>query len=367
MNFVEKILNVFKLPENQNASDFSLQEKAIIPSGSLKKADIIYFKNGQMYKTSPPDARSWYDAKFLVSDGEKYNLESIHDLCQIPVPTFASTDIMHGYGITGSLEYVLKMKAGNLRNNGFIEESDCLYKRIHLFLAASNNCYRLKDYLYYSHILLTECKLQEYEQEKQLINDYVKNIPNKPIDLLNLHKISLDHALKDCKKYHTDYVVMSAHLSCCAECNKLQGRVYSISGKSNIFPKLPDVIMKTGRVHPKCRHNISTYFFNNDGTDTIRDKNGHDVDAIKASQRPYIDDRSDSEKESYRNYLKEKENEYQKGIDEIEYYTIRATLPDIAPKSFGGYRRMKNQQTKNYLKIAKIAEGNGIKISEHIK
>lgn len=54
MNFVEKILNVFKLPENQNASDFSLQEKAIIPSGRLKKADIIYFKNGQMYKTSPP-------------------------------------------------------------------------------------------------------------------------------------------------------------------------------------------------------------------------------------------------------------------------------------------------------------------------
>ena len=121
-----------------------------------------------------------------------------------------------------------------------------------------------------------------------MINDYVKNIPNKPIDLLNLHKISLDHALKDCKKYHTDYVVMSAHLSCCAECNKLQGRVYSISGKSNIFPKLPDVILKTGRVHPKCRHNISTYFFNNDGTDTIRDKNGRDVDAIKASQRPYI-------------------------------------------------------------------------------
>lgn len=80
MNFVEKILNAFKLPENQNASDFSLQEKAIIPSDNLKKADIIYFKNGQMYKTSPPDTRSWYDAKFLVSDGKKYNLESIHDL-----------------------------------------------------------------------------------------------------------------------------------------------------------------------------------------------------------------------------------------------------------------------------------------------
>ena len=58
---------------------------------------------------------------------------------------------------------------------------------------------------------------------------------------------------------------------------------------------------------------------------------------------------------------KKKKMKYQKGIDEIEYYTIRATLPDIAPKSFGGYRRMKNQQTKNYLKIAKIAEGNGIK------
>ena len=74
MNFVEKILNAFKLPENQNASDFSLQEKQSYPLATSKKADIIYFKNGQMYKTSPPDAHSWYDAKFLVSDGEKIQL-----------------------------------------------------------------------------------------------------------------------------------------------------------------------------------------------------------------------------------------------------------------------------------------------------
>ena len=38
MNFVEKILNAFKLPENQNASDFSLQEKAINTLWQPKKS-----------------------------------------------------------------------------------------------------------------------------------------------------------------------------------------------------------------------------------------------------------------------------------------------------------------------------------------
>lgn len=108
-------------------------------------------------------------------------------------------------------------------------------------------------------------------------------------------------------------------------------------------------------------------FFDSNVKNTIHDKFGHDVDAIQASQRPYIDDRSTAEKEAYLNYLKQKENERQKEIDELEYYTILAKLPDIAPKSFGGYRRMKNQQTKNYLKIEKVAKENGIKISERLE
>ena len=362
MSFVDKILNTFKLSETKTTHRTS----ALSTTDNLTKAKTIYFRNGQLYKLDPPNSFSWYDAKFLVSNGKKYDLESIYDLHRLPIPTFDSIDILNGYGITGSLEYVLKMKAANLRNKGLIKESDCLYKRIHLFLAASGNNYRSKDYLDYSHILLTECKLEKYEQEKQFINEYLKTIPNKPFELLDRKKL-LDQILENCEKWHTDYVVIDAFCGCCAECNKLQGRVYSISGKSKIFPKLPDHIREYGCIHPGCRHFISVYFFDSNVKNTIHDKFGHDVDAIQASQRPYIDDRSTAEKEAYLNYLKQKENERQKEIDELEYYTILAKLPDIAPKSFGGYRRMKNQQTKNYLKIEKVAKENGIKISERLE
>lgn len=166
MSFVDKILNTFKLSETKTTHRTS----ALSTTDNLSKAKTIYFRNGQLYKLDPPNSFSWYDAKFLVSNGKKYDLESIYDLHRLPIPTFDSIDILNGYGITGSLEYVLKMKAANLRNKGLIKESDCLYKRIHLFLAASGNNYRSKDYLDYSHILLTECNRKLKTYGKKLLN-----------------------------------------------------------------------------------------------------------------------------------------------------------------------------------------------------
>ena len=172
----------------------------------------------------------------------------------------------------------------------------------------------------------------------------------------------MDKLLFDCGKYNTDYISMSAHRACCEECNKLQGRVYSISGKSKIFPKLPDVIRETGKVHDGCGHNFSVFFYTGKD-DTIFDKNGNSVNAIKSSQRPFKDDRTAEEKKNYLEHLEQLQKEKQKGLDEIEYYHIFYELPEIAPKSFGGYRRMKNAQTKNFLKLKDQAIKHGISIS----
>ena len=59
-----------------------------------------------------------------------------------------------------------------------------------------------------------------------------------------------------------------------------------VSGKSKIFPKLPDVIRETGKVHDGCGHNFSVFFYTGKD-DTIFDKNGNSVNAIKSSQRPF--------------------------------------------------------------------------------
>ena len=277
-------------------------------SDDVPDAQTIYFKNGEMYKVYPTDKESWYDARYLVSDGVKYDLESSKDLNRIPIPTFTNIDIMHGYGITGSLEYVLRMKAGNLRRKGLLEESDSILERIHLFMGAADNGYQEKDFLIYSHLLLKEGHFEESAKYKAIVQSYLKTLRvcHNSFSFYNRAKDVMDKLLSDCRKYNTDYISMSAHLACCEECNKLQGRVYSISGKSKIFPKLPDVIRETGKVHNGCAHSFSVFFYTGKN-DTIFDKNGNDVNAIKSSQRPFKDDRTAEEKKNYlKNYNKEK-------------------------------------------------------------
>ena len=333
-------------------------------SDDVPDAQTIYFKNGEMYKVYPTDKESWYDARYLVSDGVKYDLENLDDLRCIPIPAFTNIDIMHGYGITGSLEYVLRMKAGNLRRKGLLKESNSILERIHLFMGAADNGYQEKDFLIYSHLLLKEGHFEESEKYKAIVQSYLKTLRvcHNSFSFYNSAKDMMDKLLFDCGKYNTDYISMSAHRACCEECNKLQGRVYSISGKSKIFPKLPDVIRETGKVHDGCGHNFSVFFYTGKD-DTIFDKNGNSVNAIKSSQRPFKDDRTAEEKKNYLEHLEQLQKEKQKDLDEIEYYHIFYELPEIAPKSFGGYRKMKNAQTKNFLKLKDQAIKHGISIS----
>ena len=106
-------------------------------SDDVPDAQTIYFKNGEMYKVYPTDKESWYDARYLVSDGVKYDLENLDDLKRIPVPKFpAHQNIMDGYGVTGKLDYVLRMKAGSCYNRkDKIRCSACLWKCTELMFA----------------------------------------------------------------------------------------------------------------------------------------------------------------------------------------------------------------------------------------
>ena len=360
MKIITKLLDALRLDSaEESESDLKISSQNTMPD-----AQTIYFKNGKMYDVYPTDETSWYDAKYLISDGIFYDLEDKKSLASIPVPSFKENNLFEGYGITGSLEYVLKMKAANLRNKGKIEESDCIYKRLHLFMSASDNGYQEKDYLNYSRILLREGRFEEFEVEEKRIKEYLKTVKTcgETFDFYNIKEQLMHKTLSDCKRFGTDYIMMSAHCDCCEECNKLQGRVYSISGKSKIFSKLPDKIRKTGQVHEGCRHHFSAYFFHNDGEDTVFNKMGEHVDAIKASQRPFVDDRSEEEKQNYLDFLKRQENEKVKKEDEIVYYHLVKELPDIAPKSFSAYRRMKNPRSKNFLKLVEAAKEHGINI-----
>ena len=81
MSLFSKIKNVF------NSSSIDIPD-----------AQTIYFKNGEMYKVYPTDKESWYDARYLVSDGVKYDLDTIADAAAArgaEVALFGHTHIPH--------------------------------------------------------------------------------------------------------------------------------------------------------------------------------------------------------------------------------------------------------------------------------
>ncbi len=365
MNIFNKFLNMFKL---ENIEEMDYKQK--ISSGELAPDEqTIYFKNGKLYKVYPTDKESWYDARYLVSDGAIYDLENVEDLERIPVPNFELYDMMEGYGVTGSLDYVLRMKAGNLYNRKEKKLcSACLWKSTEMMLANNIIGWKKEDYsrLIYWHYELgmfdEAQKAKEYLLSCHIYTENSFDITAKRIK---------DNVLEKSRQFETDLVVFHDYGNgCCSECAKMRGRVYSISGKSRIYPKLPKYVIQNGNFHPGCRCIMSSFFENEK---EIFYK-GERVNAKKASTRPWIDDRDEREKKLYDDYLarveesrvqaqRREEYSIKKGIAQKEFDTIKIYLPELAPKSITGYIRMKNSRSKNFMKIVEEARKKGIEIS----
>ena len=71
------------------------------------------------------------------------------------------------------------------------------------------------------------------------------------------------------------------------------------------------------------------------------------------SNREYKDERSKEQKESFEEMIREKE---EVAKDKEFYDLMFEKHPEVTPKSFSGYRRMKASNSENYKKLLKQAE-----------
>ena len=196
-------------------------------SDDVPDAQTIYFKNGEMYKVYPTDKESWYDARYLVSDG--------------------------GYGVTGNLDYVLRMKAGSFYNRkDKIRCSACLWKCTELMLA---------------------------------------------------HPLSWEES------HFYRIVQWHVEMGMFDEADKAEKYIYSVLDHDANYQQL--------------------------------------INHIKDNPE----------------YIKQQEAFHKKNLMRKEYYHIFYELPELAPKSFSAYSRMKNAQTKNFIKLKEQAIKHGISIS----
>ncbi|MCQ2484785.1 MAG: zinc-ribbon domain-containing protein [Clostridia bacterium] len=144
--------------------------------------------------------------------------------------------------------------------------------------------------------------------------------------------------------------------SLCPYCSIYSRRIYSVSGKDKRFPSmqmLPQNLRTSQCPVCGCFLGISSYYALNIYGELKED--------IKRSNVPFIDSRTNEQKATYdRGVAYEKQKEQ----DRNDYNWLVSHLSDSAPKSFSGYRKMKNSNSANYIKLVNQAKENGYIIKQ---
>lgn len=143
-------------------------------------------------------------------------------------------------------------------------------------------------------------------------------------------------------EHGNDLVKMSTHFGTCSVCATYEGRVYSITGYDERFPRLdeiPGFNKGYNNIHPRCRHRIRPWV----------EKYNDAEEEIKNSNRPF---EVDKEKEaSVRAYQEEQKKKAQLRANRKQYEKYKAVLGNEAPKSFQGFLKMKNSNSDNYKEL----------------
>ena len=369
MSLFKKITNIFHTQENENDKKDIITEKKeeqILKSNDLEinntetnTTSYIHFENGIAVKVFP-FSEDWqtlrgiaYDCKNIYLDNVLYDFSKIEDVQKIPVfdcqnPNDNTNKCTNLLGIYANLDYFLRIKATQYKKEN-LELSIALLKKANELMVHSSIGWQKKDYLRLVNYLRMNQQFDEARKEEEKIN----KLFSISIEDSNCYK-SFQQTLEMAKLFNTDLVEMSKYYCTCGECAKYQGRVFSISGKDKRFPKLPDEVFIYGGIHKNCRHSFRAFTY---GTSIPLSCETGDI--ISYSNRPFIDDRSEEEKAEYEKKQQEEKMMIQ---DRINYNKICEFLPDIAPKSFGGYRKMKNSNSKNFQKIVEEAKKKGIDI-----
>ena len=124
-----------------------------------------------------------------------------------------------------------------------------------------------------------------------------------------------------------DLVQISSHSTTCSICAPLQGKVFSLTGKTEGYPEYKDYIP----VHPRCRHTLMGYIPQLDSR----------ADEVKEFSNTSLtqDNRTPQQKAAYE---LEQYNKTRFRLDKEQYERYAQRLGEEAPKNFSGFRRLKN-------------------------
>ena len=195
---------------------------------------------------------------FDLFKSHRYDMDTLDGINAIPVP---AKNYKTGDPTKDCIHYVLQRKATEHKKN----------KRMDLAIACLRKSNELSDYE--SRPLLSQkdyfrlVKFIESTGNTTLAQQELANIYSRHPEFLDKrvsNLIGIKEALKKNKEWKNDCVLVSTN-NHCPICSKYNLKVYSISGKTKKYPKLPDEIVKEGGFCKNCYLGLNTYF---DGINT---------------------------------------------------------------------------------------------------
>lgn len=264
-----------------------------------------------------------------------YKYDTLEDINKIPIPT-QKFDM--DCDMTESVEYILQRKATEHKRAGNLELAIACLKKSNDIMPYSPIMYGKDEYLRLPRYLRKAGRFNEAKAEELKILGHVSK------QHCNTTKNIIEKTKSMSRKFcDLPLIVVARETLLCSECAKYHDRIYSLNQNDKRF--LPFNIFEEYMKSKPCSCHLITFPFTWEiSTMTGKGEN----DPIGYSNRPFVDDRTRQEKENYDEYIsKQKENEK----DRKDYDWICEYLPNISPKSFGGYKKMKNSNSQNYKKI----------------
>lgn len=283
----------------------------------------------------------------VTNNKTNYDLDTVSGIMAIQIPRYGPSTSSLSSPVN-NIEYILQRKATEHDGAGKRDEAIACLRKSNEIMPHSNFMWSKKDHMRLVDFLKKYGAFDAARREKEKIDELFSEC---------LNASALKMAIGNAKQIKTDLLESTDISIDCAECSGICRRIFSISGKDRRFPALPQALTKNRPGHEYC--NLDFYPFIPEFDKPTWKYRGN---LIQWCNRPYIDERNKLQKKVFYERIFEEE---QKSLDNGLYSLLCEKAPNLAPKSFGGFRRMKSLQSQNFLKIAEIAATDlGINLNE---
>ena len=309
--------------------------------------DFLSQLSGKKMQSDAPNKTNEYDRKnkeLIDEFCKRYDLSTEAGIRAIPIKEM-QTWMRRAPGTPSHPEQILNRKATEYKRLNKMDLAiECLKKANEIY-EVSDYIYSENDYLRLVRYLQEAGRFEEARAEQEKIAHEFGHVPNVQPEKNPMMEQANLKSISQAKELGTDLVEASWVDVCCETCGKYRGRVFSLSGKSKEFPMYPkNFCTSCGLICYPFIYKVSS------------PSHYTERELIKMNRKPFSDPRTREQIAAYEKQCRDKAEETK---DRADFAWLQENLSASAPKSFGGYRRMKNSNSANYQKLKKQAAEKG--------